>query len=474
MSGVAAEKTDIKRAVEAANDGGPIFDGKRALRLARERLGLDSKDRREITYPVDALGPLAPACHAIARGAQVQLGMAGQCLLGAASLVTQGLYNIETLVGQSPLSLMLLTLGDSGDGKSTAQDIALQPINDRQRAEHRVYVASQKEWSKQEAERKKGEASSEPPIRPYRLISDATVEGLRTELMQGPCSQGVFTAEGGAIFGGSGMSRDNRLKTVATYSQLWDRGHLSVSRSMTGRSERYGVRVAAHWLLQPIVAESVISDPLMQQQGFLPRFLVSFPISQPPRLARKFSAADDPAIGAMWERVNALLAEPLPDDAGDCPVLRLESGALELLRNTFEALERDGKKGRLRDIKPFAARAAEQVCRVAGVLTAFADEGSVSDQTMRNAIELVQHSLESWLSLIAEEAALQPSAMAYKLYAWLVRQEGQRSDTSRILSRGPQLLRSKDRRDAALKELEQHGLIDCGDGMVVAVMPRVV
>ena len=90
-----------------------------ALKHARAVLAPSLKGRNAPAYPMAALGPLAPACAAIASAGQVQPAMVGQALLGAASLLTQGLFNVETLNGPRPLSLYLLTLGDSGDGKST-------------------------------------------------------------------------------------------------------------------------------------------------------------------------------------------------------------------------------------------------------------------------------------------------------------------------------------------------------------------
>ena len=262
----------------------------------------------------------------------------GQCLLGAASLLTQGLFNVETLDGKRPLSLYLLTLGDSGDGKSTAQGAALAPVNDWQRREAKRYSDGLKEFERDKAKRKPGGEAPEAPACPFRLVGDATVEGLRRDLETGVCSQGVFTDEAAAILSGYGMSADHRSKTAGVFSKLWDAGHLSVSRVTGGRVERYGRRIALHWLIQPMAASESIGDPLLSALGFWPRFLAAWPEPQAPRLAQAFRPELLPAVGAYWQRCNDLLGLPLPDDAGDCPALPLADEARTLLGPAFEAV----------------------------------------------------------------------------------------------------------------------------------------
>ncbi|EQD33613.1 hypothetical protein B2A_13060, partial [mine drainage metagenome] len=56
------------------------------------------------------------------------------------------------------------------------------------------------------------------------------------------------------------MTPENRTKTAATLCGLWDRGHLSVVRAGAGRTERYGVRLSAHLLLQPAALGDVLAD----------------------------------------------------------------------------------------------------------------------------------------------------------------------------------------------------------------------
>ena len=459
-------------AVNSAPDvaAATALDRPEAIKRARELMAPSMKDREAPAYPSAALGTLASPCEAIAAAGQVQPAMVGQCLLGAASLLTQGLFNVETLAGTKPLSLDLLTLGDSGDGKSTAQGVALASVNEWQRRASRDYADELRTFEAAKAKRKKGDSPPEQPSSPYRLVSDATVEGLRRDLDCGPCSQGIFSDEAAAILSGYGMSADHRSKTAGVFSKLWDQGHLSVSRATGTRVERYGRRVALHWLIQPMAAAEAIGDPLLSALGFWPRFLAAWPAPQAPRLARPFKPDALPAVGAYWHRCAALLAEPLPDDASDCPVIALADDANSLLGRAFERFEVQGRRGDLRLVKPFALRATEQACRVAGVLSAFAGHQSIDLQAARDALALVAYSLETWRAIIDEGAADPGAAHALRLYEWLTGRPGWRERPAVIVKDGPMCVRTKDKRDAALSLLIECGLVAMSDGEVLALL----
>ena len=459
---------DMHRLTTASD--APALDRADAIKRARAALAPSLIGREAPAYPVAALGPLAPACEAIAAAGQVQPAMVGQCLLGAASLLTQGLFNVETLAGKRPLSLYLLTLGDSGDNKSTAQGAALGPVNDWQRREAKRYAEDLKDFEKAKATRKRSDDPPEAPGCPFRLVGDATVEGLRRDLDSGVCSQGVFTDEAAAILSGYGMSADHRSKTAGVFSKLWDAGHLSVSRVTGGRVERYGRRVALHWLIQPMAASESIGDPLLSALGFWPRFLAAWPEPQAPRLARPFRPDLLPSVSAYWQRCNDLLAEALPDDAGDCPALPLADDARVLLGRAFERFERDARRGGLQVVKPFALRASEQACRVAGVMTAFDGSGAVSAEAMRGALALVAYSLKTWHAIVDEGAADQRGAFALRLYEWLTSRPGWCESLASIVNGGPACVRTKDKRDAALSELEAAGLVSAADGKALALL----
>jgi hypothetical protein len=221
-----------------------------------------------------------------------------------------------------------------------------------------------------------------------------------------------------------------------------------------------------------MAASEAIGDPLLSALGFWPRFLAAWPAPQGPRLARPFRPAALPAVAAYWHRCDALLAEPLPDDAGDCPAIPLSDEARELLGRGFERFEVAGRRGPLRVIRPFALRATEQACRVAGVLAAFGGARSIDAATARDALSLVAYSLETWRAIVDEGAADPGAAHALRLYEWLTGRPDWRERLAAIVKDGPMHTRSKDKRDAALAMLAEHGLVQVSDGEAQALEPR--
>lgn len=431
------------------------------LTAARRRLLRSASQRQAPEYPTAALGPLAEVCTTVAEQGQVQPAMVGQCLLGAASLLVQGLFDVQTLAGQRPLSLYLLTLGDSGDGKSAAQSVALGAIHEWQRQQARAHDAALQQWRSL-----RGEARGAPPVAPFRVTRDATVEGIRRDLDTGVFTQGVFNDEAAAILSGYGMSAEQRGKTAAVLSGLWDSGHLSVSRAGDGRVERYGRRVAMHWLLQPVAAAESTASGLLADIGFWPRFLLAWPEPLPPRAYRPFRAAEHRSVGAFWERCRELLVEPLGEDATSCPVLPLADAARDLLGRAMEQFERDGRRGALRPVKPFALRATEQACRVAGVLAAFAGRNEVSEVDAQNALALVAYSIESWRGLLEDGQGDPTSANALRLFEWLLDAKHCHDGSaklSRIINAGPACVRTRAKRDDAIDALVHARLVWLSD-----------
>jgi predicted site-specific integrase-resolvase len=125
-------------------------------------------------------------------------------------------------------------------------------------------------------------ALTEPlaPLRPERLASDMTIEGLVKYFLEGQPSMGLFNDEGGIFLGGFGMSAESRMRTVSGFSALWDGSAVTRTRSGDGTATISHRRFACHLMVQPVLAAPLLADPLAAQQGFLPRFLMVSPASQ--------------------------------------------------------------------------------------------------------------------------------------------------------------------------------------------------
>ncbi len=409
-------------------------------------------------YPVDALGLLADACKTVTSEGQVAPEMAGQCLLATAALLVQSVANVRTLAGIKPLSLFGLTVAESGDGKSTAEEAALRAIRARQRDDGRKYRQLVEEL--QQTKKKKDDPAPPMPCEPYRVMKDGTVEGIRRSFKEGLPSQGCFTSEAAVMLGGYGMSAEHRGKSAGNLNGLWDDGEMSVARGTEGRLQLYDRRLSIHWLVQPDVAYQAVHDPMLSSIGFWPRFLLACPPPSPPLKARRFEPEQFLAIREYWDRCEELLDQALGEDCSGVQVIPPTAEAEKMACRFYEKMQIEAKTegGGLTMVKPFAVRATEQAFRVAGVLAAFSRYQEIDVEAMKNGITLAAYSLDSWRAVFGDQDDNAARSWALSLYEWLLRQPGQQATESAMLQIGPKSLRSKHRRDTALALLQQEGM----------------
>ena len=410
-------------------------------------------------YPLEALGPLAEAAADLAAGAQVAPAMAGQSLLAAAAVLVQSTANMRTLDGSiKPLSLYALTVANSGDGKDTADRPALRPIHEFQRKAGPQWEAKRAAFEDAKASRKRDGLEPDPiGPSPYRLSSDLTIEGLRRSFAEGVPAQGIFSTEAAAVLAGHAMSADHRTKTAANLCGLWDRGHISVLRAGGGRTERYGLRLSAHLMIQHAALGNVLNDETLSGIGFWARFLLAWPAPLEPRLFKPWRPEESDAMRRYWGDCERLLARAMPLDCDGLPVIELDSNATRYIAAMFENLEREGRKGDLRDVRPFALRATELACRIAGVLAAFGGIHTIDAGLAECGAMLAAHSLDYWQVALTGNADPVPD-WAMRLYRWLA---GRREPVAirNIPQRGPAAVRTASRRDQAIERLVACGLV---------------
>lgn len=431
-----------------------------------QALLLPSQDAPCADYPVAALGPLADAASDLAAGAQVAEAMAGQSLLAAAALITQSLANVRSLDGaMKPLTVYAITIANSGDGKDSADRAALAKIHERQRAEGKAYQRAMAQLAAR-PKGKKGAPVDDLPPAPYRLCADLTIEGLRRSFSEGIAAQGIFSTEAGAVLSGHAMTPENRTKTAAVLCGLWDRGHLSVVRAGTGRTERYGVRLSAHLLLQPAALGDVLADETLAGIGFWPRFMLAWPAPLAPRKFKPWRPDSSAATMAYWCRCDELLERRMPSDCDALPIIEPSAEATRLLAGFFERMEHEARRGDLRDVRPFALRATELACRIGGVLAAWTGADAFDAEHARCGIALAAYSVDSWQQALAGKADPAPG-WALTLYRWLA--DRHEPVPLRDLTKlAPASVRPAMRRDQAIDRLRSVGLVDVTDNSIIA------
>ena len=242
------------------------------------------------------------------------------------------------------------------------------------------------------------------------------------------------------------MNADNRLKTTAGLSGLWDGSLINRTRAGDGTVTLRGRRLAAHLMVQPVAARPLLADPVAMEQGFLARFLI---VEPPSTIGTRFvvdaTPEPAPALAAYAARLQAILAAERPTAPDDPQELRprvlllsAEAGAhLVDFHNAVEAAQAPG--GDLAHVTPFASKAAEQAARIAGVLTLWADLDvrEVTGATMIDAIELAQFHLIEVRRLIGAPMVSGPTKRAETLRVWIVERWPERA---RALGRDPAII----------------------------------
>lgn len=396
-------------------------------------------------FPVKQLPKVMKnAINAIADFEQVPLALAGQAVLGAAAYVAQTRVDAWSHVSyQMPCSLYLLSLGNSGEGKSSAYRQAFKPIDEAEWELKSSYTKELKKLDEAKSglsgkELKQFEKANPSPFNPSTIIeSDGSISRIMSMFVDGASSLFWNTDEGGQMLGGHSLKAENRVATLGTLTQLWDTGKGERLRSKDNADSSgsfKGRRLSISLMAQEVAVRESLNDPILREQGFLPRFIFSAPdslvgtrILTPARLHQQ--AKDVPAITTYWQRLSDLMATPV-DVADDGVIqakrLELTPDAKDIWLGYRNAIEGEqGQFNTYENLRPFASRAAQNTLRIATVLAFFDNKPKVDAQAMEAAYLIANHSLQEW-KRYAEATAIDPALkLAQVASEWLLKEASQ-------------------------------------------------
>lgn len=353
-------------------------------------------------FPIAALGRLGCVVEELVDRRQVPVGLAAASILAGASLAVQGQYDVETLVGDTcPTSLMIITVAASGERKTVCDKFATKGAKDWEQALHKERTA-----------RKVGDDEIDSEERRIDVIQrDVTIEALFAGFQHGQPSQALLSDEAGSLLGGYSMSDDNKTKTFADLSSFWSGGVQKRSRKGTKRrpemvrlNER---RLTVHLQGQPMVMAKILEDPIANNQGLLARALIHQPLSKIGTRTETREqiqrARNTPECDAFAAKVKSLIGgriEPDEADEIDRPVLRLSELAIDKLLEFSNSVElKSGPGHRFADYTHLTNKAAENAVRIAGILAVFDDKTEIDDVAISNGIEIVTYFLSEAIRL---------------------------------------------------------------------------
>ena len=399
-------------------------------------------------YPFEALGDiLGLAAKRMYEVIQAPDAICAQSVLSVASLCTQLFYNVVCDGREYPLSLNLLSVIDSGERKSAADDVALRPVIRWQKTLVSAFKSETSKFKEKEAvwERKFKEAISiskdferdklldalgekpDPPLAPLIICNEPTIEGLVQILQVGQPSFGVFSDEGGRLMTGY-SAKENAGNLAGILSQIWDGKPIDRVRVKDGMSILYGKRLAIHLLMQPLFLSKIQKNDILREQGIMARFLIVYP--RPMGGSRKYKSVDmnnEEAVRLYYAKIESLLDKEwkTKNDEGrelELAPLGIDKDAKELwIRFNDEYDAKIGKNGSLHSIKSMVSKSANQVLRIAGILTAFkhAHAQSVHMEEMQNALKLMKYYINEALRIEGASNTDRDLNLAQSVSDWL-------------------------------------------------------
>jgi hypothetical protein len=440
-------------------------------------------------FPARALGPLRAAAEAIQARTQAPLQICAQSVLAAATLAAQPHRDVELPgTGRRPLTEIFATVADSGERKTSVDKIALAEVyrveeewREASRETVNRFKADLAGWKEAEASiRKRGKGDRglirdglinlgpepRPPPHPMLLIADPTPEALVLHLADGRPWAGVFTAEGGLLIGGAAFNEESRMRTGALLNALWDGEPIRRRRVLTGASFLPGRRCSAHVMMQPVVAERLFGDPMLDGIGLLARVLLVAPESTVgSRFFRDAPAECAVVLAEYRSRLGALLRSPpttAPDDPGILmpDVMTLAPDARALWIRFSDHMERQaGPGGALAPVRAWAAKGAEHAGRIAAVLALHADPDAmeVSAEHMACGVGLATFYASEMMRLAGTAGINADLRLASKLRDWWQGRDTPRIHLATVYQRGLNAIGDAAKARLLMEILVEHG-----------------
>ena len=409
-----------------------------------ENLANDSS--QPTPYPINAFtGLLRRVVEAVAYYAQVPLAMAGNDVLGALAHMGQRFIDAPIGHGHMPASLILITEGESGSGKTQAMGLTHFKIKEYERQQYARYLDDVSTWESDKASLKGKELSkflddNPKPYNPKTMFDDATIEPILDRFVAGEMSNAsLSTDEAGQYFNGHTMTGETAGSALSAITKLYSDGEVSRLRSQksayaTPQTDAHNVRMTLLLQGQRVILEPALTDPLMNGQGFLARALIACPEDlrgqrtwdDPQR--RNDSPYDNLDLIEYWSRCDALL-DPLPaDELKDAPQgtpqrlkIQWADGAEQVFFNHMQAIENRQAQGQaLEYLKAYASRMAENASRIASLMAFFDGRKIITIDDITRAFMLVEYSTAERLRYL-DAAPTGEQNNSEKLSCWLVK-----------------------------------------------------
>ena len=456
-------------------------------------------------YPIDAFtGLLKHVVKAVAHYTQAPTAIAGQSALGALAHMGQRFIDAPMGHGHMPTSLILITEGESGSGKSQAMGLTHFKIREYEKQLYADYLIELSSWENDKVSLKGKDLaefleSNPKPQNPKTMFKEATIEPILDKFIDGSISNASWTTDEAAqFFNGHTMKGDTAGNALSSLTTLYSDGEVSRLRSQksayaTPHTDAYNVRMTLLLQGQRVILEPALADPVMNGQGFLARALIACP--EDLRGQRVWndeqrnndSPYDNPYLIEYWARCHSLL-DPLPanlpnDSTGAPQRIKME-WADKQTRQVFsdfkqEIEDRQAKGQPLEYLKAYASRMAENASRIASLMAFFDGRKAITTDDIKRAFMLVEYSTAERLRYLDATPTGEQND-SEKLSSWLVDKVSGKNppilNKSFVSQNAPNAIRGK-KLNSLLDDLESMGHIRLeneGRKRLVCINPKLM
>ncbi len=388
---------------------------------------LQETDCQLSTFPFDALPEVVGKyAKELSDVLEVADSIAGSSALAVCSLLVQHKGNVITTFGETPLSLFLLTVAESGERKSTIEKLLLKPVEEKENSFYEDYeveyeksLDSLRIWEDKKDQALKDKNMPElndlyenkPRLveDPKILVTDPTISGLFDQYQVGRSSIGIFPNEGATIFGSHSFKHQS-IATVGHLSNLWD--GKPIERTRGGKNKKniklFNKRLTASFMVQPVIFDKVWESDLFQQQGILARFLICKPNPKTGTRTNIVERLDFEYKQQFYKRVNELLEKI---EQPKKPIeIHLSPQANKANLDFYKSIEQESGPGKkYHSVRFFSSKIAEQARRMAGIICLFENSESelVSLEDMEKAVCLAKWYLDEVLRISKAEKSIE-------------------------------------------------------------------
>lgn len=416
-------------------------------------------------------------------------------IISVLSSVSQGMLDVKINPNlKMPTSLFILTIAESGERKSTVDNLLRKKlierndsINEENTKTNSIYQGELDKWKvqlknlKKQYNKKLSEQLEDAVTSKLQsaillmhenkpkamritniLYNDITIEALLCNLSGNFPNTTLSSSDAGNLL--------NKLnyRYLSSINQLWDGDSIQIDRKKEGPIFIKDARLSLSLMIQPKIFDDIFSKKKrLRDIGTLARMI--FIKSDSTQGHRFYSeSTDHDYLDAFYDRINAIYEKSYSMSLCDIDkiVVTLSPEAREEWINFYNNIESYLGKGVLSDISDYASKIANNVARIAALLHYYLyDNNVICKACMIKAIQRGYDCIDSFKSVFGEKTIDEKAKeLADILYNWLRKNAQNRYSQdflkSHIYMYGPNQLRNKDNLEMALWRLHNDGDID--------------